>query len=106
VEPTKDNARCVAQAFLKFGLPLDDVTQEDFATEGTQFFIGVPPCASDFLTTIPGLVFNEAWENRVESDENGIFIPYLGKADLILAKQAAGRLQDLADIEEILRTDH
>ena len=106
MEPTKDNARCVAQAFLKFGLPLDDVTQEDFATKGTQFFIGVPPCASDFLTTIPGLVFNEAWENRVESDENGIFIPYLGKADLILAKQAAGRLQDLADIEEILRTDH
>ena len=64
------------------------------------------PALSRVLTTIPGLVFNEAWENRVESDENGIFIPYLGKADLILAKQAAGRLQDLADIEEILKTDH
>ena len=104
VEPTKDNARRVAQAFLKFGLPLHDVTQDDFATEGTQFFIGVPPCAFDFLTTIPALLFNEAWANRVESDENGISIPYLGKADLILAKQAAGRLQDLADIEEIRRT--
>ena len=105
VEATKGNARRVAQAFLKFGLPLHDVTQGDFATEGTQFFIGVAPCAFDFLTTLPALVFNEAWANRVESDENGISIPYLGKADLILAKQAAGRLQDLADIEEIRRTD-
>jgi len=42
---------------------------------------------------------------RVKSDENGISIPYIGKADLILAKQAAGRLQDLADIEEIERAN-
>lgn len=104
VEPTVENARRVASAFLKFGLPMAGVTQEDFATEGTQFFIGVPPCAFDFLTTISGLVFAEAWENRVASDEHGLPIWYLGKDDLISAKKSAGRLQDLADIEEIQRT--
>jgi len=82
---------------------LHEVTQEDFATEGTQFFIGVPPCAFDFLTTISGLVFSHAWGNKVLSDEDGILVPYLGKADLIAAKKAAGRLQDLADLEEIER---
>ncbi len=30
-------------------------------------------------------------------------VRYLGKADLIRAKQSAGRLQDLADIEELRR---
>ncbi len=30
---------------------------------------------------------------------------YLGKADLIHAKQTAGRLQDLADLDEIRRAD-
>lgn len=105
VEPTAENARRVARAFLKFGLPMHGVTQKDFATEGTQFFIGVPPCALDFLTSIAGLVFFQAWENRVGSSENGIPILYLGKADLILAKQAAGRHQDLADLEEIQRGD-
>lgn len=30
-------------------------------------------------------------------------VRYLGKADLIRAKQTAGRYQDLADIEEIHR---
>jgi hypothetical protein len=103
VEPTAENARRVAKSFLKFGLPLDEVTQEDFATEGTQFFIGIPPCAFDFLTTISGLVFSHAWENKVLSDEDGVAVPYLGKADLITAKKAAGRLQDLADLEEIER---
>ena len=106
VEPTKENARNVAKAFLKFGLPMHEVTQEDFASPGTQFFIGVPPCAFDFLTTIPGLVFSDAWKNRVQSNENGVPIWYLGKSDLIAAKKTAGRLQDLADIEEIERAGH
>ena len=105
VEPTVENARRVASAFLKFGLPMAGVTQEDFATEGTQFFIGVPPCAFDFLTTISGLVFIEAWENRVESDEHGLPIWYLGKDDLISAKKSASRPQDLADLDEIRRAD-
>jgi hypothetical protein len=103
VEPTVENARRVASAFLKFGLPMAGVSQEDFATEGTQFFIGVPPCAFDFLTAISGLDFTESWENRVESDEHGLPIWYLGRDDLISAKKSAGRLQDLADIEEIER---
>ena len=34
---------------------------------------------------------------------NDFPIYYLGKADLIQAKQTAGRLQDLADIDELRR---
>jgi hypothetical protein len=45
------------------------------------------------------------WEKRVESDEGGTPILYLGKEDLIIAKTTAGRLEDLADIEEIQRAD-
>lgn len=79
------------------------VTRENFATPGTQFNLGVPPCEIDFHTTIPGLNFESAWSNRVVSEENDFPIYYLGKANLIVAKQTAGRLQDLADIEEINR---
>jgi len=61
------------------------------------------PCEIDFLTTIPGLAFKSAWLNRVVSEENDFPIYYLGKTDLIQAKQTAGRLQDLADIEELRR---
>ncbi len=79
------------------------VIQDDFATLGTQFNLGVAPCEIDFLTTIPGLEFHSAWENKVTSMENDFPNHYLGKSDLITAKQTAGRLQDLADIDELLR---
>ena len=103
LEPTQDNARKLMRAFHVFGIPMVGVTQEDFATPGIQFSLGVPPCEIDFLTTIPGLEFAPSWENKVISEENDFPIHYLGKSDLILAKQTAGRPQDLADLDELRR---
>jgi hypothetical protein len=47
--------------------------------------------------------FKELLQSLHECEHSPIH--YLGKADLIRAKQTAGRLQDLADIEEINRAD-
>ena len=105
LEPTAENARKLMRAFRVFGIPMVGVTEGDFATPGTQFNLGVAPCEIDFLTTIPGLEFESAWSNQVVSQENDFPIYYLGKADLIRAKQTAGRLQDLADIDELRRAD-
>ena len=103
IEPTPGNARKLMQAFRLFGIPLIDISEQDFATPGTQFTLGVPPCAIDFLTTIPGLDFDQAWLGKVSSLENDFLVYYLGKTDLILAKQTAGRPQDLADLDELRR---
>lgn len=103
IEPTVENARKLMRAFQSFGLPLVGLEESDFAEPGTQFSVGVPPCEIDLLTTIPGLEFSSCWENRVTSEEDGIVVPYLGKADLVEAKRTAGRPQDLADLEELQR---
>jgi hypothetical protein len=92
-ETESDNARKLMRAFRIFGIPMEGVTPENFATPGTQFSLGVPPCEIDFLTTIPGLDFASAWENKVISQENDFPIHDLGKSDLILAKQTAGPRQ-------------
>ena len=105
VEPSEENAYRLMKAFASFGLPLVGLTEEDFSKPQTQFSIGVAPCEIDFLTTIPGLEFAPAWERRVTSDEQGLSILYLSKADLIAAKKTAGRIQDLADIEELNRAE-
>lgn len=103
LEPSFENSTKLMRAFQSFGIPMIGVTQDDFSTPGTQFYLGVPPCAIDFLTTVSGLEFGPAWENRVTSEENSFPIHYLGKSDLIISKKIAGRLQDLADLDELRR---
>lgn len=58
----------------------------------------------DILAAIPGVDFDAAWPRRVEAifDEGtGLRVNFISRADLLAAKQASGRSQDLADIEAI-----
>ncbi len=103
IEPTRENAAKAARAMREFGVPLIEITESDFANPGTQFMIGRPPNAIDFLTSVPGLVFADAWLHRVTLTDFGFDVHYLGREDLITAKKAANRLQDQADIEELNR---
>mgnify|MGYP002630606755 CR=1 FL=1 len=105
IEPSMENARRIAKAFLIFGLPIEGFTIEDMADTGFQFFVGCPPCAFDFLTSILGLEFDSAWLNKVASYEDEIPVWYVSKEDLITAKKAVSREQDLKDIAEIRRAD-
>lgn len=101
IKPAAENASRLMAAFKQFGLPLIDIKEEDFATEGTQYMIGVPPVSLDFLTSLGGLKFSPCWENRVRDDIDGIPVAYLGKGDLIKSKETAGRPQDLADVRKL-----
>ncbi len=104
VKPSKENAARVARSFYEFGLPLVEVNQDDLSRDGLQYVVGVSPCQIDFLTSLPGLPdFNAAWETSETVTFEGIPMRYLGKSDLILAKQTAGRPQDLADLDELRR---
>lgn len=103
IEPAKDNARRIMHAFGEFGMPLIDVTPEDFAQENFQYMIGRSPVLFDFLTSLPGLCFSTCWNGRNTDESEGFPIHYLSKARLIEAKTLAGRPQDLSDLDEIRR---
>lgn len=104
IKPSSENSVRIGRAFRRFGIPLIEVTQDDFSRGGLQYVIGVSPCQIDFLTSLPGLPdFDAAWQNRSTEIVAGIEIHHLGKSDLITAKQTAGRPQDLADIDELRR---
>ncbi len=103
VKPSRENAKRIARAFNRFGLPLVEVTEQDFAEDGLQYAIGMPPSQIDFLTSLPGADFPSAWEARVEGMSDGLLIPFLGIPHLIAAKTLAGRPQDLADLDELRR---
>lgn len=106
IKPSPENAKRIQRAFYKFGLPMVEVTPADFACEGLQFSVGIEPCSMDFLTTIPGLSFDDAWKNKITDESFGFPVHYIGVTDMKIAKKTAGRMVDLADIEELERAEN
>ena len=106
VKPDTDNAQAVFSALRLFGAPLSGLTVEDFAHEGHFYQMGVAPVRVDILMSIPGLDFDEAWEQRAEVDFEGVLVPFIAKRHLIISKRAAGRPQDLLDADALEQSAH
>ncbi len=95
------NAEAVYRALREFGAPLANLTAADFAQEGYFYQMGVPPVRVDILMGIPGVTFAEAWPRRAEVDFDGLLVPFISRQDLIAAKRASGRPQDLLDVAQL-----
>jgi hypothetical protein len=99
-----ENAGRVWSALLRFGAPVaalgagvEDLTRPDQILQ-----IGLPPRRIDILTSITGVSFEQAWPGRVVHDVvEGLRVPFLGRAELVQNKRAAGRAKDLADLEAL-----
>jgi hypothetical protein len=108
IKPEAENAKAVYAALIKFGAPLEGLTFADFAELGPFFHMGHEPLAVDILSEIPGVDFDAAWERRVEGvieAVTGLKSTLISHEDLITAKLAAGRPQDLADVDAIRRVE-
>jgi predicted nucleotidyltransferase len=97
VEPSLPNAENVFNALADFGAPLDGVTVQDFTDQHLIFQIGIEPQRIDVLMAVKGLTFAHAWERRVKTEFEGELLLVVSKEDLLVAKEAMGRPQDLLD---------
>jgi len=104
IRPDKANAAALFRALARFGAPLHGLRPEDFAERGSFFRMGTPPVMVDILPEITGIDFDHAWRRRVTETidaETGLTAAFISADDLIAAKVAAGRAQDLADVEAL-----
>jgi hypothetical protein len=98
------NARRLRAALVDFGFGSVAPTVAVLGRPGKVFMLGRPPSRIDVLTEISGVTFEAVWRGRRHTRFAGLErIPFIGAAHLIANKRAAGRLQDLADIEAIDR---
>ena len=97
------NARAIYAALEEFGAPLQNLSPQDFAEEGYFYQMGLPPLRVDVLMSIPGVNFAEAWQSRETVVVGEAEMCFISKADLIKAKRASGRPQDLLDLENLER---
>jgi len=101
-----DNAAAVYKALKEFGAPLAGLTEADFAEEGYFYQMGIPPMRVDILMGIPGMDFDPAWLHRVEVDFDDLVVQFISRDDLIQAKKASGRPQDLIDVDLLSRPNN
>lgn len=86
-------------ALRAFGAPLFDLDVKDLETQGVVFQIGVAPVRIDVITAIDGITFADAWGDRLETSFEAEPVAVLSRRALIQNKRAAGRSQDVADVE-------
>lgn len=104
IKADPENAESVFAALAVFGAPLEGLTIADFEAPGSFFRLGREPVSIDILTEIPGVEFDAAWQRRLEhvvDPASGLKASFISRDDLISAKLASGRAQDLADVEAI-----
>ncbi|MFO7554873.1 MAG: nucleotidyltransferase [Desulfobacterales bacterium] len=97
----KGNAEGVYSALKEFGAPLENLTSDDFAHKGYFYQMGKPPLRVDIMMSIPGIEFDEAWNNREVVQLGDLKILFISRSDLIRSKEASGRPQDKIDIEKL-----
>ena len=103
VERTQANYQKIRLAFEQFGMPVFDMTEENFLRHKNWdvFTFGNPPSAIDLMVAVKGLDFVESYKKSVLFQDDNLSIRTIHKDDLITAKKAAGRSKDLNDLENL-----
>ena len=65
---------------------------------------GYEPVRIELFASVADLDFEDCWSKRVDIDAGGLRVSFLDRDSLIRSKVAAGRPQDLADLDTLRRT--
>ena len=98
---TKPNIKKLIKAIKDFGFGDLNLEIEDFMAPENIVQLGYEPYRIDILVDVEGVDFEECFERRTEAELDGTEVKFLSLQDLIVAKKKAGRLQDLADAEQL-----
>jgi hypothetical protein len=101
VESNRDNSERLVKAISQFGMGSLGLTTKDFSEPDQVIQIGFPPDRIDILTSASGVEFAECYEQRTKVSIDGIGMNFINLEDLRKNKKASGRLQDLADLENL-----
>jgi hypothetical protein len=85
----------------QFGFGALGLTPEDFLVADQIVQLGYPPNRIDLLTSLPGVEFSECYHDRVVVEIDGVAVNFIDLENLRKNKQATGRYQDLADLENL-----
>jgi hypothetical protein len=101
VRATRENAAKLVDLLTQFGFANTDFKESDFTESEQLIQLGRPPNRIDLLTSISGVTTDDAFATKMPAELDGIPVFILSKDALIRNKRAAGRPQDLADLDTL-----
>lgn len=101
VENSSRNIKRLQKALYKFGAP--PVDEDHFKTPGNVYRMGRHPMQIDVLSHAIGIDTAKCIKNAEIIIVDKISIKVISFNDLIESKKATGRLQDMADVEKLIK---
>ena len=101
IEMSPDNAANMVKALDQFGFASLGLQASDFLVPDQVIQLGYPPNQIDLLVTVSGVDFKSCYAARVETVMDKVRVNFIDLDSLKRNKAAAGRLQDLADLENL-----
>ena len=101
LERTLENAARLLAALDAFGFGSLGLKGEDFLQPGYTIQLGYPPNRIDLLTSLSELDFSICYDAKIEDEIEGMLMYFIDIEHLKVSKRAAGRPQDLADIDNL-----
>jgi hypothetical protein len=101
IEMSAENAARVVKALEQFGFGSLGLKDEDFLVADQVVQLGQPPNRIDLLAAASGVNFETCYRSRLSVEVDGVPVAFIDLENLRKNKQASGRLQDLADLENL-----
>ena len=101
IEMRPENAANLVKALAQFGFGSLNLQTADFLVPDQIIQLGYPPNRIDLITNPAGVDFGTCYASRIEVVINEITVNFIDLENLKKNKRAAGRLQDLADLENL-----
>lgn len=101
IEMTAENADRLLTALNQFGFGSLGLSPQDFQSPDQIIQLGYPPNRIDLITTPDGIDFDICYASKLEITINDIPVQFIDLNNLKKNKKASGRLQDLADLENL-----
>ena len=96
-----ENAERVVKTLKDFGFESLGLESSDFLEAETVIQLGYAPNRIDLMIGVPGIDFEDCYAHRVEVEIEDVRLAFIDLENLKKSKQASGRLQDLADLENL-----
>ena len=101
IATSPENVARVRRALGEFGFSKELVASAPLDVAGKVIRMGNPPLRIELLTSVSGVDFDACHRRRETQIVDAVEIAFISLADLRANKRAAGRAQDIADLEEL-----